>query len=388
MLFDYFAILLEMIKRSLNYYRYWILPINQTKVVFSNFRGKPYGNQGGRIINQLLQMKKGLDIVWLTYDMESFVPKGVRKVRYDSLQAFKELATAKVWIDNQRKEWGTKKRKAQYYIQTWHGSSIPLKCIERDAAKELGRKYVWAAKRDSKMMNVLVAGCKLQKKIMEDAFWYKKGEFLHSDLDVYRFGDFLSEKMKDDIVSSFKIKKGSRIVLYAPTFRDNNNDYMLKLDYERLIKNLSQRFGGNWSVVIRLHPNHHSIDISSVLSNNVFNGSAYPSGADLLLASDLLLTDYSSIMFEGLKYNKRVMLFAPDIDLYLKRERAMYFNIKKELPMPLAENNDELENIILHCNWEVICQKCQRFIEGIGYYKEGPEVVAQRVIDVVGEFES
>ena len=109
-----------------------VLPIKKNKIVFDNFGGRGYGCDPKYIAQELLKRKESLDLVWLTQNMETDLPKGIRPVKYGSLKAMYELATASIWIDNIKNAVRVPKKKKQFYIQTWH-SSLGLKGNEQDA---------------------------------------------------------------------------------------------------------------------------------------------------------------------------------------------------------------------------------------------------------------
>ena len=116
-------------KKDLNklYKKYHKLPVQMNKIVCSNFHGKGFGCNSKYIVNELLKRNRDLDIVWLVTDKYEF-PDGVRTVPFNSEEAIKEIATARVLIDNQMKFPGFLKRDDQFFINTWHGA-IPFKKI-------------------------------------------------------------------------------------------------------------------------------------------------------------------------------------------------------------------------------------------------------------------
>lgn len=127
-----------------------LIPINNKKVVVSNYYGKGYGDNPKYIVSELLSTKKDYDIVWLVLPNKNYeFPNGIRTVKYSTLRSIYELATAKIWIDNCRKFSSITKRENQFYIQTWHGG-IALKKIEKDTEDTLTAKYIKDAICDSK----------------------------------------------------------------------------------------------------------------------------------------------------------------------------------------------------------------------------------------------
>lgn len=319
------------------------LPIKNNKIVISNFNGKGYGDNPKYIAEEILRQNLDYDIVWvLKKDLigKEKIPSHIRIVEYRSLKHFYELATAKIWIDNDRKFGYAPKRKKQYYIQTWHGV-VALKQIEKDIEKYLTPDYIAQAKNDSKMINLLLSNSKHHTDLFRRSFWYQ-GEILEvgapkSEILVHQ------EKLKK-VLNYFNIGINQSIVIYAPTFRNNKNTKVYNVDFERLIKILDKKYGGEWIVLVKLHPDMSSKADSLQYNSKILNASEYEDMNELLSASDILITDYSSSMFEFSITKKPIFLYAADVSEYIE-ERDFYFDIYS-LPYPLAENNDQLQKVI------------------------------------------
>ena len=140
-----------------------MLPVRGNKIVVSNFYGRGYGDNLKPIVEELLRRESGLDIVWLTADEAAAksLPAGVRAASYAPRSRIRELCTAKVWLDNNRK--GARfKKPEQWYLQTWHG--FALKRIERDAEQTLPAGYAAYAARDSAQTDLIVSGVVLVRR--------------------------------------------------------------------------------------------------------------------------------------------------------------------------------------------------------------------------------
>lgn len=322
--------------KAITYKLFCLLPIKKNKIVFNNFLGNGYGDNPKYVARELLKKNK-YDLVWACRENQNkTLPKGIRSsngwYRY-----LKEFATAKIWVSNIRLPRYIKKRKGQYYIQTWHGG-LALKKIEKDAEQSLSKEYVKNAIYDSKRTDIMLTNSDYGVKLYKRAFWYN-GPILCSGLP--RNDDFVNFKNKSK--DKPKELKNYKIVLYAPTFRATNNDEAYNLDLETLIEKLNKTTEFKWKVIVKLHPN--MIDSSFIkFSDNILNYSNIPDINDLLLMTDILITDYSSVMFDYMLLNKPIILYAADIEEY-KKDRD--FSIKlEEVPFEIAKNNQELFNII------------------------------------------
>lgn len=355
---------------SLPFYIFRLFPINKNKIICSNFYGKGYGDSQRYIIDELLKRNnKKYDIVWVIQNENiTGFPKEVRTVKINSLKYIYELVTAKVWIFNTRKNIIVKKRKNQFYIQTWHGG-IALKKIEKDAIDKLDKNYINQAKEDSKDIDLLVSNGKFCTDMYKRAFWYDK-EIIECGLprnDILVNGD--RQKIKKIVKDFFGIKDNENIILYAPTFRNEyiNNPY--DIDFNNVIKVLKQITNEDWKVLIRLHPGQKNPEKYVKFSENIINAFKYKDIQELILSSNILITDYSSTMFEAMIANIIVVLYANDIDNY-RNERGMYFEFE-ELPFKLTRNNKELLEVLSNIDFSKIQNNYKNFKDRIGLIENG-----------------
>ena len=330
------------------------LPIKSNKIVASNFHGKKFGDNPGAIVAELLKSHEDLDIVWVLDDVnyDSDLPGGVRRVKEGSVRQLFEMATAKVWIDNVRKYFYPKKRKGQFYIQTWHGS-IGMKMVEADAPN-LPKEYIKDAKMDSKNADLFISGSKFLSGLYRKSFWYN-GKIV--EVGTPRLDKLITrgsdkeyvEKLRHKVLNYIGIKDNPKLkmVLYAPTFRRSKIKH--NIDFERLRASLKKRFGGEWIVLLRLHPNEANKNrLENDAIKGVYDCTGYPDLYELLPLADVVISDYSSLAFEAAMINKIIFLYAPDYHEYVNNDRGLYFDPKKDLPFPFSENNNDLEKDILN----------------------------------------
>ena len=194
------------------------------------------------------------------------------------------------------------------------------------------------------MADVFLSNSRFLTEVYRRAFWFS-GTVLEVGLprnDVL-FGPHpeLAEKAR----AALHIPKGTKLLLYAPTFRRDMGFEVYDVDYERVTRALKARFGGDWLVLARLHPNIAAKAGALRLDPRfVRNASDYPDIQELYLISDALLTDYSSVMFDFMNTGRPCFAYVNDLAAY-RADRNFYFDIDR-LPFPRAENNDELEAVI------------------------------------------
>ena len=356
-----------------------VFPVNRNKIVITNYYGKGYGDNGKAIAESLRKLDPALDIVWgVNDDYRASIPETVRPVRYNSIRFLWELSTAGAWVDNCRKNPGITKRRQQFYVQTWHGAT-PLKRIEGDVEAHLDEFYVAGAKNDSKMADLMLSGCRFFTEICRRAFWYD-GEILECGsprLDTLFHTD--PDKQRQ-VKAALGIPEGKKVALYAPTFRADGQLKCYDMDFCAVLDTLEKKTGEKWVFAIRLHPNvAHKADFITY-SDALLNATDYPDLYELLPCADLVISDYSSIMFEAGLIHKPVMLFANDIDEYTA-DRNFYLDITK-LPFPLSQNNEELLSCLESFDEARYLQALKAFNADMGYSENGTaaDTAAERIL--------
>ncbi len=366
-------------------YRFFgLFPIKKNKIFIVSYGGKGYGDNGKYIVEALLSSGENYEIFWSVKDLNAEMPQGIKKVKYFSVKAVYHEATAKVWIDNTRKESWVRKRKKQFYIQTWHGD-VGMKKVEKDTEAALPPLYVKAAKHDSKMADLFVSGNEWTSRLYRSAFWY--------DGEIAKVGyprrDIL---YKSSAVEGLKEKVGlpkeAHVLLYAPTFRshqmycDTPDLSVYKLPWTEVLAAFSSRFGGEWIGALRLHPNVSKFAKELQLPDGVYNVTDYADMQELLAVADACISDYSSSPFDFSVTGKPSFIYATDYEAY-KKDRDTYFTFE-ELPFPLAQTKEALLENITCFDEEAYAEKHRQFYEErIGLYEEGN--ASQRIVDRIRE---
>ncbi|WP_407454907.1 CDP-glycerol glycerophosphotransferase family protein [Methanobrevibacter sp.] len=152
-------------------------------------------------------------------------------------------------------------------------------------------------------------------------------------------------KLKDDFCKKYNVSNDKKIILYAPTFRDEER-FNNVFDFLNLEK-FNESLGDDYILALRLHPkikDYYKGDISS--NGQYVDVSDWESEQELMLISDMLITDYSSIMIEYCILNKPIIFFTYDLDSYLASERGFYYDFKNTVPGPIVYSCDELIDVI------------------------------------------
>lgn len=360
---------------SLMYY----LPVNHNKVVFDNFGGKGYGDDPKYIAEYLKKNAPGLKLVWTVNNKSLPFPKEIKTVKYGTIRAAFHYCTARVWIDNIKNSLKPKKKRSQYYIQTWH-STLGFKKNEADV-ENLPEKYVRMAKADAEITDLMYSNNDFRKRIYETSYWYS-GPVMKCGVPRNTILFNTNEELHRKVYEYFDISPDKKIILYAPTFRKTRNINLFDLNYELLIKTLNKKFGPDYICLLRLHPNDMNESNRIVYSDYLKNASYYPDMQELLAAADVLITDYSGCMFDFSFARKPVFLYVKDVKEYLANERTLHFSFD-EIPFSKAETFDELIGNIRDFNKNRYNKKCDLFFEKIGLEESGngAEIIGNIVID-------
>ncbi|MZM02267.1 hypothetical protein GT986_09810, partial [Bifidobacterium pseudocatenulatum] len=167
----------------------------------------------------------------------------------------------------------------------------------------------------------------------------------------------------------YNVPEETHFILYAPTFRANGSLSPYDMSYDNVISAITKETGYSWKFILRLHPNIKNEDGTIQYGDDILNGTQYSEINDLILASDFLITDYSSCMFDGMIAGKKVLIYASDIDDYAK-ERGYLFELEK-LPFSISTTTNELIRNICAFNQNEYMQKVVSFQSSLGFVPGG-----------------
>jgi len=354
-------------------------PIDHKKIVYSNFNGGCYGGNTKYIAQEFL--KRGLDwkYYWVAasdYDL----PKEIRPVRPNTPAFAWHMATAGVWVDNTHKLYYYKKRPGQYYVQTMHGGPA-VKKTEGDCEEFLTPEYIAYSKRDVEHIDVMLSPCQWMSDTYRRAYWYK-GFILEKGApqdDIF-FEDPTPYRKK--ILNYFHLPADTQLIFYFPTFRDSRRTDMYNLDYEQLLATMKKRFGGDWAVLVRMHPNIDPSTYRITYTDRILDSNVLEDMQELVAVCDVLISDYSGVTFDFLLQNKPVFLYAEDYE-EMKQGRGFYHDLN-ELPFPLCLSNEELMAKIESFDLETYQRKGKEMWDGFGLFDDGhaSESIVNLILEV------
>ena len=289
-------------------------------------------------------MHPEIEQVWAFNEPEKFrflEEKGIKVVKYKSFEYLYYVMTSKVYVDNAEFWSALKFRPGQMVLETWHGGGA-YKRVGGHRIDVNEREQQHAVEKMNKITLFLSSSKAFTNYVIRDAYRYR-GEVLECGLP--RNDDLLhpDPAVAARVRKTLDIPENAKILIYAPTFRNSHTLDLYDVDFQALKQSLEQRFGGEWIILLRMH---YYLADKAMASNAPFlrNATDYPDMQELLLASDVLLTDYSSCMWDFSLMHKPCFLYARDIDEY-RGERDFYTPIDS-WPFPLASDNGGLARVI------------------------------------------
>ncbi len=320
------------------------LPLRNA-VVFVSWKGKQCGDNPLGIAAELRRRGDDREHIWAVNDWAVPAPDNARVVLRGTEAYYEALARSRYIIANDDMESMFSKRDGQVYVQTWHGT--PLKKIGFDIDRPQfisGTSYFDHLASDVAKWDLLLSPNPFSTQIMRRAFRYD-GEICDSGYprnDVLCSGD--APRVAARVRRRLGLPDGKRVVLYAPTWRDNQYyaSGRYRFDFRLDLERAWQELGDDHVVLFRGH--HHMADDVPQSGRPGFavNVTTYPDISELFLVSDVLVTDYSSVMFDFAPTGRPMLFFTYDLDLYRDDLRGFYFDFEAEAPGPLLATSEEV----------------------------------------------
>ncbi|MDP9395018.1 MAG: CDP-glycerol glycerophosphotransferase family protein [Actinomycetota bacterium] len=315
------------------------------RIVYSSFDGR-FSDSPRAIFELLRQRHPGYEHVWLAHPDHYYAfPSWAERVSARSAASRRLLASADFVVANTYIlcEWD--KRPDAVYLQTWHGT--PYKRIHFDVPWS-PPGALDAPNADIARWDWLLSPNALSTDVLRGAFAYS-GNMLETG---YPRNDVLLSRGRDDVRARVRaelgIPEGTTAVLYTPTWRDDEYfppgrpDIPVALEVDDFVK----RLGEDHCLLVRAHYNLTSRLVTED-SDVVRNVSHHADVAELYLAADMMVTDYSSTMFDFAVTGKPLLFFTYDFEHYRDVLRGFYFDFELEGPGPMLATTGELVDAIL-----------------------------------------
>ena len=364
--------------RALNIAITHFTPVIKNTVFFDSFWGQ-YNDNPKYISEELHRIDPSISIVWsVSLHGHDRPPEYAKQVITGSRDYYKYAYNSIVTVDNYTglRTFGfvnackklfsyLAKKRGQLSISTWHGT--PLKKIGNDYLQKPKAKYCSGT-------TYCLAGCEYDYRILEQAFQFSGLLRLYG---TPRNDLLFTDQKTIQIKKKLGLPIDKKIVLFAPTFRESVEmsgiSQLKEINTDTLLKKLSQKLGGDFVFVFRVHHRVlEEIEKQSVSTKNerIINGNIHDDMAEYLYCCDVLISDYSGSIFDFLITGRPCFLYCPDWQKYSTKERGTYMDLK-ELPFSVAQNFDELINNIANYRNEIYKHDIEKFKCKIGDAEDG-----------------
>ena len=308
-------------------------------VLYNAWWGK-FADSPKAIFEELRRRDAPFEHVWLLDD-PGRAPEGARAVRPGSADWLRESGRAGYVVSNNTLPGYFHKKRGQTYLQTWHGAALKRIALDIERPSFSGsERYLRNLRHEVEGWDYLIAPNRFSGEVMRGAFGYG-GEVLETG---YPRNDVLlapgREAAREQARAALGIPAGARAVLYAPTWRDDGA-FSTELDLDALAGAL----GDNFVVLVRAH-NAVASTVALPESSRLRDVSGRDDAGELLLAADVLVTDYSSVMFDFACTGRPIVLFTYDLERYRDELRGFYFDLASEAPGPLVASTAELADVL------------------------------------------
>lgn len=331
--------------------------VDNKLVIFESYMGRSYSCSPKAIYEEMLNNPKYKDykFIWVFKKIEDkkyLENDRTKLVKYKSKEYYKSYAKAKYWFANSRIPSEIRKKRNQIYTQCWHGT--PLKKLGYDIIDEsnnaLNTKLEMSLKYkvEAKKFDYLISPSNFTTSKFITAFDLKNKDRI---IELgYPRNDFLFKYNNEDIINikkKFGLSINKKVILYAPTWRDNQHEsglgytYKLEIDFDYLEKVLKDEY-------VILFRSHYFVSNSfdfDRYKDFVYDVSNVDDINDLYIISDILITDYSSVCFDFANLKKPIIFYTYDLDYYEKNLRGFYFNLD-ELPGSKVNSEKSIVEIL------------------------------------------
>jgi len=325
-----------------------VLPKNKQLIIFESFLGKQYSDNP-RAIYEYLQNYQGYKMYWSIErkSIDRFTDVNIQLIPRFSIKWTFLMNRAKYWVTNSRLPLWIPKPKKTIYVQTWHGT--PLKKIGVDIEEvhmpgTNSEKYKRNFVTEAKKWDYLISPNAYSSDIFRHAFQFDKRiielGYPRNDVLVNQNNSKTIEKIKESLNLPFDKK----IILYAPTWRDNEyytvGSYRFKIQLN--LELMKKELGDQFILLLRFHYLIvENVDLS-LYTDFVYDLSEYQDIRDLYLISNILVTDYSSVFFDYAILKRPIIFYVYDIEEYRNKLRGFYYDFENQAPGPLVKTTGEL----------------------------------------------
>jgi CDP-glycerol glycerophosphotransferase len=309
-------------------------PVNA--VFFESFYGQSVSCNPHAIDRTLAGALPEVARYWSVVDGSVAIPEGATRIIEGSGEWWRVRGSARVLVVNDWLRKRFRRRRGQHVLQTWHGTM--LKRLALDRANRSFRTRI-AVLRERARWDAMLSQNAHSTRIFQSAYAFEGPiwEDGYPRSDVFAMPERIAE-----VKRRIGVPDDARVVLYAPTWRDDRTEMVDYVDLTSFVGEL----GDDHVLLVRGHSRTlrygHDLEAAGLI-----DVTSYPNMADMLLIADVLVTDYSSVMFDFAATGRPMVFFTPDLAHYSEDLRGFYFDLLAEAPGPVVQTREELRDAIL-----------------------------------------
>lgn len=369
-----------------------LLPVQKKTILFESNLGRNYTGNPRAIYEKFVE--QGLDkeyrCVWFFEHPQQEIPGNAKIVKRARMRYLYYMAIGGVWIFDCRQPEFLIKRKDTTYIQTWHGTPLKKLALDMERIDSVVsasiEEYHEAFRKNTATWDYLISQNHFSTEIFRRCFAFEDKPILEIG---YPRNDILFYGNTKEEIKAWKEKMGipphKKVILYAPTWRDNafysqgRYKFVSPLDFDRAREVL----GEEYVILVKYH-----YLVADQIDWSAYKGFVYSFDekvdiARLYLAADLLITDYSSVMFDYSILQRPMFFFAYDLEDYKDSLRGFYFDFLEEAPGPISKDTEQLLTDILHYEKSQWQEKYEAFHEKYNHVDDGR--AAEKILKLVEE---
>ena len=377
-------------------------PVKKELFLFESFLGKSYGDscraiyeymsagylEGGAANGAYNGMRGGRPIrfVWVIDNKDAHIPGVHKEVKPLSLKYFYYVARCGAWINNMRQPAWYEKRDGVIFLECWHGTPLKKLVFDMEDVHSASPEYKMTFYKQSRIWDWLVSDNRFSTEAFKSAFLFPQEKILElgyprNDLLYAPDRDSRAERVKERL----KIPKDRKVVLYAPTWRDDDfyapGQYKFDLPLDLKVM---ERLKDRYFFVLRTHyfiADH--LTLTDAQKEYVTDCSRYNDIGELYLISDVLITDYSSVFFDYANLRRPILFYVYDFEKYRDTLRGFYFDMESRCPGPLLFTSDQVADALENIDGVVdeYADKYSVFLNDFCYLDDGH--AARRITEAV-----
>lgn len=363
-----------------------LLPVRKGTVVFESHLGKQYSDSPRAIYEELRRRGVPIKAIWsYAGHRPTGFPDDVELVRRWSWPYLRALAQAEFWIDNQGFPLKLGKRPETTYIQTWHGSALKRMGFDEPRYRVMPENEQQAYQKAIDRFDHFVVRGAHDERTLARAYRLPEEKLLRTgyprnDALVRARGAAELDPAARELAERLDIRRDRPVVLYAPTFRAQENGKVRQFEFPFDVEEFADRFGDRFTLLIRTHY-LNNVSLPPSVAGRVVNVSDEPDITPVLLLSDALITDYSSVMFDYSLLQRPMVFYTYDWEEYVENSRGTYFDLSEQAPGPLVRTAEELFDVLsdldgIASGYE---GRLKEFMTQYGEYDRGD--AAARIVD-------